>query len=281
MTTPRHPAAPSPRPPPAAAAACRACGVPRRALGRALRWVSALALSAAGAAQAQHPGPHDAHHHGHTGPAAADGDHATMRHRFTDVAWAVKRFEDPERAAWQKPEALVKALGIAPGATVADLGAGTGYFLPALVAAVGPAGTVVALDVEPELVAHLRARAEQMGWHGVVPVLSSFDRPRLPAASLDLAILVNVYHHIDDRKAWFAHARGALRPGGRLVVVDFKPGPMPVGPPDGHKIGAEQIRREVEAAGLTFVEALDLLPYQNTLVFKVAGATAPPAPPAP
>lgn len=227
-----------------------------------------LVLLCASPALAQHPGPKHAHHHGHKGTPADGGDQATMNHRFTDVGWAVKMFDNPARAAWQKPAALIDALKIAPGAVVADLGAGTGYFLPHLVNATGPTGTVVALEVEPNLLGHIRERAEKAGWSTVIPVLSSFDRPRVARASLDLALMVDVYHHINNRKVWMGQALAALRPGGRFVVVDFKPGKLPVGPPEGHKLPAAQIKTEMVAAGFEFVEALDLLPHQNTLVFR-------------
>ncbi|MCA9547285.1 MAG: class I SAM-dependent methyltransferase, partial [Myxococcales bacterium] len=184
---------------------------------------SLLALLLAAPAAAQHPGPDDHKHehkaHGeHGAKGHKHGDHATMHRRFDDVEWAKKHFEGPERAKWQKPRELVAALKIAPGATVADLGAGSGYFLPHLAEAVGPEGTVLALEVEPSLVAWLRERAEKEQLTQVVPVLSSFDRPRLPAEAVDLAIMVDVYHHIDGRKAWFAKALKTVRPGGRLVV---------------------------------------------------------------
>ncbi len=250
---------------------------------RTLAW--ALALGLWSPAFAQHPGPAD--HEGHTHPAGAAhgghgghgaGDHATMHHRFKDVAWAKKHFEDPKRKAWQKPRALVAALQIAPGAAVADLGAGSGYFLPFLAEAVGPTGTVFAVEVEPELIEWLRTRADKEGLTQVVPVLSSFDRLRLPNAGVDLAMMVDVYHHIDDRKAWFTRALRAVRPGGRMVVVDFKPGDLPVGPPKGHKISAAQITEEMTAAGWTLVQTLDLLPHQNVVIFRRPLEPAPASP---
>jgi predicted methyltransferase len=220
-------------------------------------------------AVAQPPGPdHPLPPEAHGQPHRAGSVHATMQHRFTDVAAATRRLEDPARAAWQRPAQLIAALGIAPGAHVADLGAGTGYLLPWLVEAVGPTGSILALEVEGALVAHLRERAEAASWPQVVPILSSFEAPRLPPASVDLGLLVNVYHHLDGRDRWLQAVRVALRPGGRLAVIDFKPGPLPVGPPEGHRVAPDEVEREALAAGLELVGRLDLLPHQYVIVLR-------------
>ena len=122
----------------------------------------------------------------------ADVSHdATSHHSFADVEHWKSVFDDPARAAWQKPEELVRALEIRPGMTVVDLGAGTGYFSRFLSAAVGPAGTVLAVDPEPNMVAQLRARAEQEKTDNVVPILASPDNPRIPAASVQPAATIS------------------------------------------------------------------------------------------
>ena len=108
----------------------------------------------------------------HQHAAPAQGDDATTHHAFDDVTHWSQVFDDPARDAWQKPQAVVSALGLAPGMTVVDLGAGTGYFAKDLSTAVGPRGAVLAADTEPALVAHLRARAEQEGLANLVPILA-------------------------------------------------------------------------------------------------------------
>src|SRR5262245_48840955 len=115
---------------------------------------------------------------------------ATVHHSFDDVDHWVRIFDDPERDAWQKPAEVVRALALAPGMTVADLGAGTGYFSRYLSAAVGDRGSVLAVDVEPNLVAHLRQRAEKEGTANLTPILGSADNPRLPTGSVDLILIV-------------------------------------------------------------------------------------------
>src|SRR5204863_3661274 len=142
------------------------------------------------------------------------------------VQWS-KVFDDPGRAAWQKPEELVAALHLQPGQRVADLGAGTGYFSRLLSTAVGADGTVFAVEIEPNLVTHLRDRAEREGTRNVVPVLASADDPRLPAGMLDVILIVDTYHHVDDRIGYFRNLRRALRPSGRVAIVDWQKRPCP------------------------------------------------------
>lgn len=202
------------------------------------------------------------------GAPPTPSDRATATHSFADVAHWEKVFDDPARDAWQRPRAVIAALGLRPGSTVADLGAGTGYFLPYLAEAVGPAGTVLAVETEAPLVAHLRARAERDGLAGVVPVLASFDNPRLPRAGIDLLLIVDTYHHFDHRRRYLPQLAAALRPGGRIAIIDWKPGELPVGPGADHKLPPEQVIAEMEAAGFARAAAFDLLPYQYFLLFS-------------
>ena len=202
-----------------------------------------------------------------------EADRATATHSFDDVEHWVSVFDDPGRDAWQKPEEVVRALGIRAGDVVADLGAGTGYFSRYWSRAVGREGVVFAMEVEPALVAHLRDRADREGTANVVPVLGSKDEPRLPPGSVDLAVLVNTYHHIDHRRAYFERFRRVLAPGGRLVVIDWrKEGEFPVGPPPDHRLAAERISAELESAGYAAVGRLDPLPYQYVRIFRIAPA---------
>ncbi len=200
---------------------------------------------------------------------AATADDATARHSFADVAHWQAVFDDPARDAWQKPAEVVGALGLRAGACVADLGAGTGYFSRYLAAAVGPTGTVLAVEPEPNLVAHLRARAEREGTDNVVPVLASADNPRLPAGGVDVLLVVDTYHHIDHRIAYFRRVRRALRPDGRIAIVDWQKRELPVGPSLDHKLAREQVLDEMQQAGYVFAaEPADVLPYQYFLVFR-------------
>lgn len=204
------------------------------------------------------------------GPALAGPHDATARHSFANVEHWSSVFDDPARDAWQKPDEIAKALALGPGMTVADLGAGTGYMSRRLSEAVGPSGTVFAVDPEPNLVAHLRARAEHERTANVVPVLASTDNPRLPAASIDLVLVLDTYHHVDDRIRYFGDLRRVLRPGGRVAVIDWHKRPLPVGPSLEHKLAREQVVEEMTAAGWTLHAEPDVLPYQYFLIFRPA-----------
>lgn len=199
---------------------------------------------------------------------APDPHDATSKHSFHDVDHWVKVFDDPKRDAWQKPAEVVQALNLKAGMSVADVGAGTGYFSRHLSSAVGDSGTVFAVDVEPGLVVHLRDRAETEKTANVVPVLGSNDNPRIPAASVDAILIVDTLHHVDDRPAYLRRLRSALRPGGRIAVVDFKKEESDVGPPIAHRLAREQVLAEFELAGYRLVEEPAFLTYQYYLVFE-------------
>src|SRR5438552_18597200 len=156
-------------------------------------------------------------------PCAADGrrHRASSPHSFADGEHWSTVFDDPSGDAWQKPAELVAALGLHPGMTVGDLGAGTGYFSRHLSAAVGPEGTVLAVDTEPNMVARLRERAEAERTVNVVPILASADNPRLPAHATDLVLIVDTFHHIADLLTYLHGLRRCLRPGGRVGVSDW------------------------------------------------------------
>lgn len=233
----------------------------------------ALALLFLGCAQPALP---DRAHDPDRKPAPAEhgraghphGHDATVRHRFDDVDRWVAVFDDPSRDAWQQPERVVRALHLRRGDTVADVGAGTGYFERHLARAVGPSGAVLAADVEPSLVAHLRERAEAEGTPNVVPVLASYDNPRLPPRSVDLVLLVDTYHHVDDRVAYFQGLRQCLTRRGRVALVDWHDGERPVGPPPDHALPKAHVVAEMEEAGYRLVADHDFLPHQVFLIFR-------------
>lgn len=226
--------------------------------------VSGLVVAGPGPQHGDRPGTEGEHGgHGH------DSHDATTDHRFDDVDRWVERFDDPERDAWQRPDEVVRFLDLRPGDTVADLGAGTGYFSVRLARALGEGGRVLAVDVEPALVEHMRARAEREGLTAVMePRLAARDDPGLPAEEVDRILIVNTWHHIDDRLDYLERLARALAPGGRVVVVDYREGDLPVGPPEGHKLSEEHVRSEFAEAGWTLQRAPDLLPYQYVLEFR-------------
>ena len=203
-----------------------------------------------------------------TGCASHQHD-ATARHSFADVAQWVSVFDDPERDAWQKPADVIAALQLQPGQNAADLGAGTGYFVPYLSRAVGPQGKIFAVDTEPNLITHLRQRAQREGLDNVVPVLATPDDSHLPTASIDLVLIVDTIHHIDNRVDYLGHMRACLRGGGHVVVVDWKKEAQPIGPPLEHRLARALVVEEFDAAGYTLAGEPNLLPYQYVLVFAL------------
>jgi ubiquinone/menaquinone biosynthesis C-methylase UbiE len=204
--------------------------------------------------------------------ALSEGAHdATVRHGFDDVARWVEVFDDPGRDAWQKPDDVLAWLGVVPGLRVADLGAGTGYFTVHLAKAVGPEGRVYAIDVEPKLIDHIRERAARASLTQVVPVLAAPDDPKLETGSVDLVLIVDTWHHIDDRVRYARALGRSLAPrGGRVAVIDFKKGDFPVGPPDAHKLAPEVVVAEFAEAGWSLERRKDDLPYQYVLSFTLS-----------
>jgi cyclopropane fatty-acyl-phospholipid synthase-like methyltransferase len=197
-------------------------------------------------------------------PAAPPGEGAEghFHHRFDDAERWAAVFDDPARDQWQKPDEVVAALALAADAQVADLGAGTGYFAVRIARAV-PDGMVYAVDLEPAMVRHLEERARQEGLANVHPVLATASDARLPAA-VDLVLVVNTYHHIGDRVAYFGRLASSLRAGGRLVIIDFT-AESPIGPPVEHRIDADQVIEELAAAGYRLTARHDGLPHQYFL----------------
>ena len=227
--------------------------------------------SAAGS-EAGHHGGHDGHaQHGHGPNAAHDGHGHHGRHRFEDAEQWAKHFDDPSRDQWQKPEAVIDFVAPPADAVVADLGAGTGYFAVRLARRV-PRGRVLANDIEPDMVRYLGERAEEEGLANVVPVQGEASDPKLPEA-VDVAFMCDVYHHIEDRVGYFRKVAARLRPGGRVVIVDFKkdaPDDVP-GPPPAMRVAQDELVRELEGAGLQLSRAdRETLPHQYIVELVVA-----------
>ncbi|WP_224244931.1 class I SAM-dependent methyltransferase [Hyalangium gracile] len=191
-----------------------------------------------------------------------------MPHRFDNAAEWAKRFEDPERDVWQKPDEVIAALALPPDAKVADIGSATGYFAVRLARAV-PKGRVYGVDIEPDMARYLGERARSEGLSHLTAVLGAPADPKIPEP-VDLVLVVNTYHHIADRPAYFQRVLGSLTPKGRLAIIDFRLG-QPMGPPEQHRLSPEQVRQELEAAGYRFAQEHGFLPNQYFLVFTRAG----------
>lgn len=179
-----------------------------------------------------------------------------------------QRMNDPSRDVWQKPQGVVEKLSIARGSRVADLGAGGGYFTWHLAKAVGPRGTVYAVDIEERAINMIFKEMVARGTPNVRPVLAEPHDPRLPEP-VDLVFTCNTYHQIKDRVAYFRSLASSLRPGGRVAILDFYPRGFFSGLFD-HKVEKEEVRREMEDAGYLLVADYDLIDRQHFQIFAKA-----------
>ena len=188
----------------------------------------------------------------------------THQHSFGNAEKWAHVFDDPKRDAWQKPHEVIQALALKPDAVVADIGSGTGYFAVRFANMV-PKGRVYGVDVEPDMVKYLGERARREKRTNLVAVAGAPDDPRLPEKA-DLVLLVDVYHHIEERERYFRRLQGSLKPGGRVAIIDFRLD-SPEGPPRAARVAPEQVKAELKAAGYALAAEHRFLPNQYFLVF--------------
>jgi ubiquinone/menaquinone biosynthesis C-methylase UbiE len=175
--------------------------------------------------------------------------------------------EAPDRDRWQRPDQIMDALGIADASVVADVGAGSGWFTIRLARRVGPNGLVYAQDVQQEMVAAISRRVQRESLTNVRPVRGHETDPRLPSGALDAVLIVGAYYEIENRVIWLSRLARALKPQGRIGIVDFKLEGGGPGPPMDERVSPEVILRDAERAGLHLIREETFLPYQYLLVF--------------
>lgn len=186
---------------------------------------------------------------------------------FEDVENYIAFLERADRAAWQKPDEVVAALGLEGSETVFDLGAGSGYFSFRLAQAL-PLGKVIAADTEPEMVRHIHHKAMSERQRNLEAELIQPGDPGV-SADADLVFICDVLHHVQEREAWMSRVAKQMKPGARLALIEFKEGELPEGPPESVKIGRASMLELVAGAGLRLEsEHPDLLPYQTFMVFR-------------
>ena len=179
------------------------------------------------------------------------------------AAW----LERPEREDEEAPTKAVGALRLRPGQVVADIGAGSGYYTMLLSAAVGPTGRVYATDIQPEMLALIRKKVDARRISNVEVVLGSATESRLPDAAVDLALMVDVYHELSQPQAFLQSLKRALKPDGRLVLIEFRKESPDVPIREEHKMSVREARMELEAEGYRWERLIDVLPWQHMLVF--------------
>lgn len=203
--------------------------------------------------------------------AQTPGVHPLSGRRFAPVMGyqGAEWLERIERDEEEAPDVALSVLKIPKGASVADIGAGSGYMTVKLAARVGPAGRVFANDVQPQMLDMLARRLARQRIANVTMVQGTVDDPKLPPSSVDLELMVDVYHELSQPQAMLRHLREALKPGGRLVLLEYrKEDPsIPIRPE--HKMSVAEAKLEVEAEGFTLSKVNDALPRQHILIFTM------------
>ena len=203
-------------------------------------------------------------------PSVKPGANAEFLRTDLDVGPWVERLEKPGREIFDKRAAIVAATGVKKGQAVADIGAGTGLFTLLFAEAVGREGKVYAVDIAPRFIAHIEKRAHEAGVRNVEAVLTGERSVDLPPASVDLAFLCDTYHHFEHPRVSLGSIQRALRPGGELVVVDFKrvPGQSQPWVMEHVRAGQEQVTAEIEAAGFASLGEVALLKDNYLVRFR-------------
>jgi SAM-dependent methyltransferase len=183
---------------------------------------------------------------------------------FEGAAW----LERPEREREEAPSKAIPALDIKPGQTVADVGAGSGYYTVRLAEQVGPAGRVIATDIQPEMLSLLRNRVSRERLANVEVVQAFETDPRLPQGQVDVILMVDVYHELARPQEMLRQLRSALKPDGRLVLVEFRRESAWVPIREDHKMSVKEAQMELTAEGYRFERVIDVLPWQHILVFR-------------
>ncbi|MFA5909565.1 MAG: methyltransferase domain-containing protein [Vicinamibacterales bacterium] len=176
--------------------------------------------------------------------------------------------ERPERESEEAPSKALAALDLKPGMVVADIGAGSGYYTSRMSKLVGATGRVYATDIQPGMLELLTRRIQAEGLANVTPVLGGMDDPKLPPGSIDLAIMVDVYHELQSPQLFLQRLRGVFKPGGRLVLFEFRKEDPQVPILQVHKMSVAEVKMELEAEGFMLDKVIDVLPWQHIIVLR-------------
>ena len=177
--------------------------------------------------------------------------------------------ERPEREDEEAPSKAVDALDLKPGMVVADIGAGSGYYASRIAKRVGPTGRVYATDIQPGMIELLDRRIKSEGLTNVTTVLGGMDDPKLPPKSVDLAIMVDVYHELQQPQLFLQRLKDTFKPGGRLVLLEFRKEDPKVPILEVHKMSVAEVKQELEAEGFVIEKVIDVLPWQHIIVLRL------------
>ena len=193
-------------------------------------------------------------------------DPKTMK-PFESVEKYMEFLDREDRAAWQKPDTIISAMKLKGNETIADVGAGSGYFTFRF-ASVLPKGKVIAIEIQPEMIKHIQDKATTLKVKNLDAVLATEDDPKVPDKA-NIVFLCDVLHHVKTPSKWLSTLYTEVNKGTKLILIDFKEGPLPQGPPEKMKIPEKQIISLVSGAGFTFInENKTLLPFQNYYQFE-------------
>jgi ubiquinone/menaquinone biosynthesis C-methylase UbiE len=177
--------------------------------------------------------------------------------------------ERPERENEEAPSKALDALDLKAGMVVADIGAGSGYYASRMAKRVGASGRVYATDIQPGMIELLNRRVTSEGLTNVTTVLGAMDDPKLPAKSIDLAIMVDVYHELQQPQVFLQRLKETFKPDGRLVLVEFRKEDPKVPILEVHKMSVAEVKQELEAEGYVLDRVIDVLPWQHIIVLRV------------
>jgi SAM-dependent methyltransferase len=209
------------------------------------------------------PAPAPVSHPAPVAPPAQNRD----KHGNPDIKGYIQVLQSESRVADLQVDLVVSKLALPGDAVVGDLGCGPGLFSVAFARAC-PAGIVYACDIEPAQLDQIREKIHTDHLENIVPVLASADEPHFPPSRLDVVFIADTYHHLDDRVAYMTRLKSVLKPGGRVVLLEYKPGQLPVGPPPEHKLQPGVLEKELADAGYEKVESFDTHPYHDFEIWR-------------
>lgn len=194
------------------------------------------------------------------------GRQIAMTMHYSGAEWLIRN----EREREERCSLMLANLGVQPGMTVCDMGCGNGFHTLRLAEMVGEEGTVYGVDVQPEMLKLLRDRFEEKAVENIIPILGSFHNPHLPRNSIDLILLVDVYHEFSHPEHMLRHMRDALKPDGVIVLVEYRLEDPDVPIKILHKMSKKQVAKEMEANGFKLAREFDRLPWQHMLFYGKA-----------
>ena len=192
---------------------------------------------------------------------------------YLGAEWLIR----DEREREERCSLMLANLGVRPGMTICDMGCGNGYYTLQLAKMTGENGSVVGVDVQPEMLGFLRERMEKEVVENIIPILGSFHNPRLPKDTIDLVLLVDVYHEFSHPEEMLAAMRASLKKGGMIVLVEYREEDPRVPIKPLHKMSKEQVDKEMVANGFRLAKSFDKLPWQHMLFYEVDEDWQPPA----